>query len=164
MELEKVKELVYQSDEINWLEVIKDLIMTEVGQNKLIVFKDKYGCYEHFYLYSVGDPNEYVVGAAIIDDKLFVMTNNGDGEDSEFGTAFMGDFIKRTSGIGLTKDAIIKMCKAVFEKKFDIEYNFDEAENVAFWYKEFFASALKRNSESFDLLKSGKINGFFYTI
>lgn len=158
--LEEIKALVYPTEETDWIEVLRDLVKIKFGEGKLVGFKDERGYTEHIYLYSVGDPNEYLIEVAVINDKLFVMTDDGDGNDVEFGTTWFGNAVKRSEGIGLTKDAIIKACQSIFEDRTEIKFDFNVKENCGFWYKDFFLKELKRSKEKFDSFVSGEAKGY----
>ena len=158
--LEEIKALVYPTGETDWIEVLRDLVKIKFGESKLVGFKDERGYTEHIYLYSVGDPNEYLIEVAVINDKLFAMTDDGDGNDVEFGTTWFGNAVKRSEGIGLTKEAIIKACQSIFEDRTEIRFDVDVKENCNFWYKDFFLKELKRSKEKFDSFVSGEAKGY----
>ena len=160
--LEEIKALVYPTEEIDWIEVLRDLVKIKLGESKLVEFKAKMGYYasEHIYLYSVGDPNEYLIGVAVINDKLFAMTDDGDGNDVEFGTTWFGNAVRHSEGIGLTKDAIIKVCQYIFEDRVEINFDFDDKKNCDSWYKDYFIKELKRSKEKFDSFVSGEAKGY----
>lgn len=158
--LEEIKAWVYPTEEIDWIEVLRDLVKIKFGESKLVEFKTKSGCSEHIYLYSVGDPNEYLIGVAVINDKLFAMTDDGDGNDVEFGTTWFGNAVKHSEGIGLTKDAIIKACQSIFEDRVEINLDFDDKENCDSWYEDYFIKELKRSKEKFDSFVSGEAKGY----
>ena len=160
MTLEEIKALVYPTEEVNWIEVLRDLVKIKFGEKKLMKFKTERGYSEHIYLYSVGDPNEYLIGVVVINDVLFAMTDDGDGNDVEFGTAWFGDKIKRSEGIGLTKDAIIKACKAILEDRTEEVLDFNNTGNCDYWYEDYFLPKIERNKEKFDSFVSGESKGY----
>ena len=162
MTLEEIKELVYQTEEINWIDVLKELVKIKFGENKLVKLKNENGFGSGVYLYSVGDPNEYLIGVAVINDKLFAMTDDGDGYDVEFGTTWFGDAVKRSEGIGLTKDAIIKTCRKIFDGFTKIVFDFQTKEDLYNgWYEKYFLRELERNKENFDSFVNGESKGYF---
>lgn len=160
MTLEEIKALVYPTEEINWIEVLRDLVKIKFGEKKLMKFKTERGYSEHIYLYSVGDPNEYLIGVVVINDVLFAMTDDGDGYDVEFGTAWFGDQVRRSEGIGLTKDAIIKACKTILEDRTEEVLDFNDTEDCDSWYDEYFLPKIERNKEQFDSFVSGESKGY----
>lgn len=160
MTLEEIKNLVYPKETIDWLEILKELVLMKFGENKLITFNST-------YLYSVGDPNEYVCGIAVINNILFVLTDDGDGYDSEFGTAHFGSGIKRDKGIGLTESAIKSICKSIFEDRLGqgykdpIGFDFSKMEGTRNWFEDYFLKAIKRHQEEFDSFVKGESCGYF---
>lgn len=160
MTLEEIKSLVYPTETIDWIEVLKELVLMKFGEDKLITFNS-------IYLYSVGDPNEYACGIAVINDRLFVLTNDGDGCDSEFGTAYFGSSIRNDEGIGLTESAIKSICKAIFEERLGqgykdpVGFDFSNMEGRRIWFDDFFLKAIKRHQEEFDSFVKGESCGYF---
>ena len=160
MTLEEIKALVYQTEEVNWIEVLRDLVKIKFGEKKLMKFKTERDYSEHIYLYSVGDSNEYLIGVVVINDVLFAMTDDGDGYDVEFGTVWFGGNVRRTKGIGLTKDAIIKACKAILEDRTEEVLDFNNTEDCYSWYEEYFLPEIERNKKQFDSFVSGESKGY----
>ena len=160
MLLEEIKKLVYQKEIIDWVEVLKELVVMKFGEGKLITFNS-------IYLYSVGDPNEYVWGVAVINDKLFALTDDGEGYDVEFGTAYFGNGISRDKGIGLTESAIKTICKSIFEDRLGqgykdpIGFDFFKMEGTRNWFDDYFLKAIKRHQEDFDSFIKGDSCGYF---
>ena len=156
---EEIKKLVYPKEIVDWIEVLKELTMQKIGENKLIEF-------ESVYLYPCGDCSEYVWGIAVIDNKLFALTDDGEGYDCEFGTAYFGNGVSKTKGIGLTENAIKNICKLIFEEKLGRGYKtpiaFDFSKNNGrIWFEDYFLKAIKRNQENFDSFVNGDSCGYF---
>ena len=160
MTLEEIKALVYPTEEVNWIEVLRDLVKIKFGEKKLMKFKTERDYSEHIYLYSVGDSNEFLIGVVVINDALFAMTDDGDGYDVEFGTAWFGDQVRRSEGIGLTKDAIIKACKTILADRTEEVRDFNNAEDCSSWYKEYFRPKIEQNKEKFDSFVRGESKGY----
>jgi hypothetical protein len=160
MTLEEIKALVYPTEEVNWIEVLRDLVKIKFGEKKMMEFKTKKGYFEHIYLYSVGDPNEYLIGVVVINDVLFAMTDDGDGNDVEFGTAWFGDDVRYSEGIGLTKDAIIKACKTILEGRTEEVLDFNNTKDCDYWYEEYFLPKIEQDKEKFDSFVSGESKGY----
>ena len=164
MTLDEIKNLVYPNETIDWITVIKELILKQFGENKLIQFSS-------VYLYSVGDPNEYVWGLAVIGDRLFALTDDGEGYDCEFGTAFLGNQVNQKKGIGLTEAAIIRICRMIFEGKIGngyknpVAFDFSTMEGTRDWFKgdenNYFLKGIRKNQEAFDSFVEGKSSGYF---
>jgi hypothetical protein len=159
--LEVIKKLVYPEESIDWIEVLKETILLTAGNNTLVEFKNERGWLEHIYLYSVGDPNEYLIGVAVIGDNVFAMADDGDGNDVDFGTAWFGNAVRRGNGIGLTKDSIIKACQYLIEGKYDEKFDFNEMKSTGdYWYEEYFLEGLNREKDEYDSFVSGKACGY----
>ena len=161
MTLEEIKALVYQTEEINWIDVLKDLVKIKFGEDILVKLENECGWGSGIYLYSVGDPNEYLIGVAVINDKLFAMTDDGDGCYVEFGTTWFGNAVKHSEGIGLTKDAIIKTCRKIFDGLTSIVFNFQTKEDLhSGWYKEYFLEKLESSKDEFESFVKGETKGY----
>ena len=143
MELEDIKKLVYPKETVDWIEVLKELTMKKIGENKLIEFKS-------LYLYPCGDSSEYVWGVAVIDNKLFALTDDGEGYDCEFGTAYFGNGVSKTKGIGLTENAIKNICKLIFEEKPELGFDFSKMKGKRSWFEDYFLKRIKNQQEKFD--------------
>ena len=156
---EEIKKLVYPKEIVDWIEVLKELTMQKIGENKLIEF-------ESVYLYPCGDCSEYVWGIAVIDNKLFALTDDGEGYDCEFGTAYFGNGVSKTKGIGLTGNAIKNICKLIFEEnlgrgyKTPIAFDFSEMEGKRSWFENYFMKRIKNQQEKFDSFVNGSSCGY----
>ena len=159
MAIEEIKKLVYPKETVDWIEVLKELTMKKIGENKLIEFKS-------VYLYPCGDCSEYVWGVAVIDNKLFALTDDGEGYDCEFGTAYFGNGVSKTKGIGLTENAIKNICKLIFEEKLGrgyksrIGFDFSKMEGKRSWFEDYFLKRIKNQQEKFDSFVKGNSCGY----
>jgi hypothetical protein len=159
MTLEKIKDLVYPKNETDWIEVLRELVIKKFGENKLIDFNS-------VYLYRCGDCSEYVWGVAVINNRLFALTDDGEGYDCEFGTAYFGEGVSKKKGVGLTENAIKTVCKLIFEEnlgrgyKTPIAFDFSK-NNGRMWFEDCFLKAIKRNQENFDSFVNGDSCGYF---
>lgn len=160
--LEEIKGIIYPKDEVSMEEVLKDLLKQTVKNGEMLVFDD-------IYLYSVGDPDRYLHGISLVDDKLIAHTGiayGGDTDNFEFGIA-TDKPCKNFEGIHLTKDAIVKVCKAILEDKAELAFNFKtmEGEDSYYFCGKDFAEDLKEGGkikENLESLLSGKIEYFDY--
>ena len=160
MTLEEIKDLVYPKNETDWIEVLRELVIKKFGENKLIDFNS-------VYLYPCGDCSEYVWGVAVINNRLFALTDDGEGYDCEFGTAYFGNGVSNKKGVGLTENAIKIICKLIFEEKIGrgykthIAFDFSKMEGKRSWFEDYFLEAIKRNQEIFDSFVNGDSCGYF---
>jgi hypothetical protein len=159
MTLKEIKDLVYPKETVDWIEVLKELVIKKFGENKLIDF-------DSVYLYPCGDCSEYVWGVAVIDNKLFALTDDGEGYDCEFGTAYFGNGVSKTKGIGLTENAIKIICKLIFEEKLGrgcktpIAFDFSKMEGKRLWFEDYFMKRIKNQQEKFDSFVNGSSCGY----
>ena len=160
MTLEKIKDLIYPKNETDWVEVLKELVTIKFGENKLIEF-------DSVYLYPCGDCSEYIWGVAVVNNKLFALTDDGEGYDCEFGTAYFGEGVNKKKGVGLTENAVKSICKLIFEEKLGgiyktpIAFDFSEMKGSRDWFENFFLEGIKRNQEIFDSFINGNSCGYF---
>ena len=158
--LDEIKGIIYPKDEVSMEDILKDLLKQTVKNGEMLTFNG-------IYLYSVGDPDRYLRGIGLVGDKLIAFAEivyGGDTDCSEFGIATMNP-TKNFDGIRLTKDAIVKTCKAILEDKAELAFNFKtmEGEDASYFCGKDFAEDLKEDEElkeNLESLLSGKI-GYF---
>lgn len=161
MTIEEIRELVYQTDDINWIDVLKELVKIKFGENKLIKLENKCGWGPGIFLHDRGDLNRFLIGVAVINDILFVETDDGDGYNVDFGTTWIGEDAEETKGIGLTKYAIIKACRKIFDELTTIVFDFEKKEDLYDgWYEDYFLERIENYKEKFDSFVKGETKGY----
>ena len=127
--LEEIKAIIYPKEEIDMKEVIKDLLKQTNNEGELVTFN-------RIYLYSWGDPDLYITGVSLINDKLIVATEMVYGGDTDavfIGTVSDGN-TNRKSGFKITKDAFIKIGQRILEKETNIDFDFKNMEGLDCYY------------------------------
>ena len=160
MTLEEIKDLVYPKVSVDWADVLKELVLIKFGEDKLIKFRSVYLC-------NAGDGSIYVCGVAVINGRLFAMSDDGDGYDNVFGTAHFGRPYCSKKGIGLTENAAKSVCKLILEDDLSsdsvngdaIVFDFSEMKAYRYWFDDYFLEALKEHEKEFESFKNGESSG-----
>ena len=127
--LDEIKEIIYPKEEVDMKEVIKDLLRQTHNEGELVTF-------DRIYLYSWGDPDLYITGISLINDKLIVATEMVYGGDTDavfIGTVSDGN-TNRKSGFKITKDAFIKIGQRILEKETNIDFDFKNMKGIDRYY------------------------------
>ena len=114
---EEIKEIVYPKENIDMVEVVKDLLHIKYNDGELVTFGE-------IYLYPVGDSNEYLNGLALVNGNLICVTSIKYGGD--YDALFLGvggKEYRRDIGIKLTDEALLKACKKILEEKIKIDFD-----------------------------------------
>ena len=127
--LEEIKAIIYPKEEIDMKEVIKDLLKQTHNEGELVTF-------DRIYLYSWGDPDLYITGVSLINDKLIVVTEMvfGGNTDAVFIGTVSDNGTSEGTGFEITKDAFIKIGQRIIEKKTDIEFDFKSMKSLSYCY------------------------------
>ena len=127
--LEEIKAIIYPKEEIDMKEVIKDLLKQTHNEGELVTF-------DRIYLYSWGDPDLYITGVSLINDKLIVVTEMvfGGNTDAVFIGTVSDNGTSEGTGFEITKDAFIKIGQRIIEKKTDIEFDFKSMKSLSYYY------------------------------
>jgi hypothetical protein len=126
--LEEIKALVYPTEKVDWVEILKDLLSQTAKNGELITFNQ-------IYLYDFGDPDLYVCGVSLINGNLIIAANmvyGGDVCSSFIGT--ISDSFAPKKGIMLTDEAIKKICIVIFEKKYKVDFDFSSMKSLGCHY------------------------------
>lgn len=127
--LEEIKAIIYPKEEIDMKEVIKDLLKQTNNEGELVTFN-------RIYLYSWGDPDLYITGVSLINDKLIVVTEMvfGGNTDAVFIGTVSDNGTSEGTGFEITKDAFIKIGQRILEKKTNIEFDFKNMKCLNCYY------------------------------
>ena len=125
MTIEEIKAIVYPKDNVNMVDVVKELLkLKNFKEGELVTF-------DGIYMYDIGDPDLYLTGLSIIKGNLICMANviyGGDVCDTYVGTVTSEDktgyIPDDDKGIFLTNEAIKKACQKILEDKTEIDFNF----------------------------------------
>jgi len=126
--LEEIKALVYPTEKVDWTSILKDLLSQKAKNGELVTFK-------RIYLYSIGDPDLYVCGVSLVNGNLIVaadMVYGGDTDASFVGT--ISDEFSDEKGIRLTDNSIKEICKAIFEGKYKVDFDFSSMKSIGCYY------------------------------
>jgi restriction endonuclease S subunit len=136
--LEEIKAIIYPKEEVDMKEVIKDLLKQTHNEGELVTF-------DRIYLYSWGDPDLYITGISLINDKLIVATEMVYGKDTD--AVFIGTVsdngTSMKKGFEITKDAFIKIGQRILEKKTNIDFDFKNMKGLDCYY--FCGDSLEEN-------------------
>ena len=127
--LEEIKAIIYPKEEVDMKEVIKDLLKQTHNEGELVTF-------DRIYLYSWGDPDLYITGVSLINDKLIVATEMvyGGSTDAVFIGTVSDNGTDEDTGFEITKDAFIKIGQRIFEKKTNIDFDFKNMKGLDCYY------------------------------
>jgi hypothetical protein len=125
MTLEEIKAIVYPKDNVNMVDVVKELLkFKNFKEGELVTF-------DGIYMYDIGDSNLHLCGLAVINGNLICVTEEiygGDVWDMYIGTIRgkegYGYVPDEEKGIYLTDEAIKKVCQLILEDKTEIDFNF----------------------------------------
>jgi len=152
--LDEIKSIIYPKEEVDMVEVAKDLITQKYGEGKLVTFGEN-------HLYDVGDPILTLDGLAVVNNQLIAMTYlnyGGDNYGDIFGTVFNGEELDDKKGIGVSNAQLLKICQKLFKggKKIHVELDFatmkgtdDEWETDSKWLEK----KLTNNKDFLKILK-----------
>lgn len=120
--IEEVKLLL--SDNVNWGEILKDVVIQKFGENKIISSK---GVYSH----SIGDPDAYLVAVIVSNGKVFVYSEyryHGDSDGFQFGLLETDCEKTNRENYFISQNALKEFTrKLIYGEEDDnfIEYDFD---------------------------------------
>jgi hypothetical protein len=126
--LEEIKALVYPTENVDWAGVLKDLLSQKTKNGELVTFN-------RIYLYDIGDPDLYVCGVSLVNGNLIIaadMVYGGDTDASFIGP--LSDEFSCEKGIRLTDNAIKEICKAIFEGKYKVDFDFSSMKGIGCYY------------------------------
>ena len=152
--LKEIKALVYPTEKVDWVIILKDLLSHKTKNGELVTFSG-------IYLYDIGDPDLYVKGVSLVNGNIIVvaeMVYGGDVDAAFIGT--VSDTFNREKGIRLTDDAIRKICKVIFEKNYKIDFDFSSMKGLGNYYfcgKDFEEKI--KNNDRFKETIEGYVNG-----
>ena len=132
MTLEEIKAIVYPKDNVDMIEVAKELLkLKNFKEGELVTFKG-------IYMYDVGDPSLYLTGLSIIKGNLICAADviyGGDVCDTYVGTVAKEDRKGcEDDGVFLTDEAIKKACQIILKGKTHIDFNFSNMESNEDYY------------------------------
>lgn len=127
--LDEIKSIIYPKEEVDMKEVIRDLLKQTHNEGELVTF-------DRIYLYSWGDPDLYITGISLINDKLIVATEMVYGGDTD--AVFIGTVsdngTNKDTGFEITKDAFIKIGQRILEKETNIDFDFKNMKGLDRYY------------------------------
>lgn len=157
MTLEEIKAIIYPKDNVNMVDVVKELLkLKNFKEGELVTF-------DNIYMYDIGDPSLYLTGLSIIKGNLICVANviyGGDLFDTYVGTVTNED---RTGylpdddkGIFLTNEAIKKVCQKILDEKTNVDFDFRKMKAVDCWYfnGDYFEEYLEKHESAKEKIES----------
>ena len=149
--IEEVKTLL--DDNINWGEILKDVVLQKFGENKLISNRE-------IYSHSVGDPDAFLTAVIVSNGNVFVYFDimyGSDFEGFEFGVLETNKNKLNKDNIYISQNALKEFTRLLIygePQKYDniIEYDFNNE-----------LSKVEREDMSFERISSALLdNDMFY--
>jgi hypothetical protein len=125
--LEEIKALVYPTEKVDWTSILKDLLSQKAKNGELVTFN-------RIYLYSIGDPDLYVCGVSLVNGNLIIEADAVYGGDTTSFIGTLSDEFSSKKGIRLTDNAIKEICKAIFEGKYKVDFDFSSMKGIGCYY------------------------------
>lgn len=151
--LDEIKTIIYPKEEVDMVEVAKDLITQKYGEGKLVTFGG-------VFLYYIGDPLLSLIGLTVMNGQLIALTRTiygGDSGEEILGTVYKGEELSENEGIGVPNRCLLEACQALYENEevyVHTEFDFTTMKGIRGWVTDtyYLENSLKGNKDFLEIL------------